>query len=131
MAATTGTEAPATNPYAPPAPGTILRPTPPQPKAPRGHWVWVDGPRQWAGLDVPLIRDPIFWVWAFFMAVTTVVTLWTQIDTDKAVSILVVSWVTTTGIYWFIPALARQLWRARRTRRRASQVLTVERHPAG
>lgn len=131
MAATTGTDAPTVNPYAPPTPGTVQRSSPPPPKpGATGHWVWVEGPRQWAGLDVPLIRDPIFWVWAFFMTVTTTVTLTTQIDTDKAVSILVVSWATTTAIYWFIPALARQLWRARKARRRA-RVLTVERYPTG
>lgn len=132
MAASTDTSSPVTNPYAPPPPGAVLTPTPPPPPRPDrvGHWVWVEGPRQWAGLDIPLVRDPIFWVWAFFMATTTVYTVLTQIDTDKAVSILVVSWATTTAIYWFIPALARQVWRQRQARRR-TQVVTVEHHPAG
>ena len=131
----TETRAPAAvanNPYAPPAPGVAVTPTTAPPRAPKGHWVWVDGPRQWAGLDIPLIRDPIFWVWVFFMTSTTVTTILTQIDTDKVVSILVVSWATTTAIYWFVPALARQLWRARKARRRANQPgITVEQYPAG
>lgn len=130
MVTSAGVDAPTVNPYAPPLPGAVFRQASPPPKpAARGHWVWVDGPRQWAGLDLPLIRDWVFWLWAFHMATTTIVTLWTQIDTDKAVSILVVSWVLTTAVYWFIPALARQVWRARRARP-AAQVLTVERHPA-
>lgn len=114
-----------TDPYLPPPPGTILR-HPPARADRSGHWVWVEGPRQWGGLDLPLVRDPIFWVWASFMAVTTVVTLWTQVDTDKALSILVVSWVTTTIVYWFVPALTRQVWR---TRSRA-RVAAVEHHSA-
>ncbi len=114
-----------TGPYEPPPPGTVLRPPLVRPDS-RGYWAWVDGPRQWAGLDLPLVRDPIFWVWAFFMAVTTTVTLWTQTDTDKAVSILVVSWVVTTLVYWFVPALTRQVWR---TRSRA-RVAAVEHHSA-
>lgn len=127
MVATTGVDARAGNPYSPPPPGWVA-PPPPRPDA-RGHWVWVQGPRQWAGLDIPLVRDWVFWLWAFHMTVTTVVTLATQVDTDKALSILVVSWVVTTGVYWFLPALARQVWRSRS--RRGASALTVERHRAG
>lgn len=63
------------------------------------------------------VRDPIFWGWVFFMTSTTVTTILTQLDTDKVLSILVVSWVGCTAIYWFVPALARQVWRQRKRRR--------------
>ena len=129
MASVTTSPAAPANPYAPPVPGApipVSATPPPRPDA-KGHWVWVEGPRQWAGLDIPLVLDPIFWVWIFFMATTTAATVITQLDTDKMLSILVVSWAGTTVVYWFIPALARQLWRIRKTPRR----LTVTHHPAG
>lgn len=111
------------DPYTPPVAGTqpatrhASPPPVPQPATTTGHWVWVEGPRTWAGLNVPVVRDPIFWVWVFFMTSTTVTTILTQLDTDKVLSILVVSWVGCTAIYWFVPALARQVWRHRKPRK--------------
>jgi hypothetical protein len=121
-----------------------------------GRWVWVDDsqtwagqrqvaelgalaaspdfwwamrrPRTWAGLDLPVTRDPIFWVWAFFMTATTVTSIWFQPDSDKIVSILVVSWACSTAVYWFVPALVRQLWRRHRARKRNDVELTVTQH---
>lgn len=91
----------------------------------RGHWVWVEGPRQWGGFDIPLVRDPLFWVWVFFMASTTATTVLTQMNTGEVPAILFVSWVCVSAIWWFVPVAARQLWRTRRARRR--ELVTVER----
>jgi len=127
MGTVTAPSAARANPYAPLAPGApipVSATPPPRPDA-KGHWVWVDGPRQWAGLDIPLVRDPIIWVWIFFMTTTTATTVITQVDTDKMLSILIVSWVGVSVVYWFVPAVARQLWRIRQARRR----LTVTHHP--
>lgn len=88
--------------------------------------MWVDGPRQWAGFDIPLARDPLFWVWAFFMSASTASTIATQMNTGVLPSILVVTWVCVSAIWWFVPATARQVWRTRKKRR---QPVTVDRYP--
>ena len=85
-------------------------------------WWAVGRRRSWAGLDLPVTRDPIFWVWAFFMTATSITSIWFQPDTDKIVSILVVSWVGCTAIYWLVPALARRAWRSRKARRLVLEV---------
>lgn len=78
-----------------------------------------------------MVRDPIFWVWVFFMTVTSVTTVVVTVDSEELLSILLVSWASATVVYWFIPAIARQLWRQRRRGQAESAVNVTHFPPAG